>query len=75
MATVADGSLWTLTEEAAELLVTDGILVRCHEDHVQTMPVDEPIYHLSSKAPEEVGFCTLYGYIKDAEKRLERNVG
>lgn len=70
MATVADGTLWTLTEEAAELLVAEGILVRCEEEHIQTMPVDEPVYHLKHDAPKEVGFSTLYSYIKEAEKRV-----
>jgi len=71
MATVIEGPYWTVTEEAAEVLVADGILVICGDEHVDTLDVDKPIYHISHNAPPEVGRTTIHSYIVEAERRVE----
>lgn len=72
MATIIEGPWWTLTDKAAELLESEGIIKKCEHEHVDTIPMDFPIYHIDSKSPRDVGQSTIYAYIQNAEKRVEK---
>jgi hypothetical protein len=72
VATIIEGAFFTMTEEAAEVLVADGIIFICGAEHIDTLEVDKPVYHLARGCPSEVGFTNLHTYIKEAERRAEK---
>jgi hypothetical protein len=75
MATIIEGGRWTLTDEAADLLAMQNVIVRCLGEHSDVLDCDYPIYHLSLDRPWNVGFTTINGYIREAEAEVEKANG
>lgn len=71
MATIIEGAMWTLTEEAAEHLVEKGILKKCIVHHVDILETDKPIYHINPNAAREINMETIHDYIVDAQKYVK----
>jgi hypothetical protein len=72
MATIIQGAVWTLTENAANLMESKGLIVRCEAEH-GLLEVDKPVFHKHIKAPDWFGFSTVSGAINDAEKEVEND--
>lgn len=70
MATIIEGALWTLTDEAAQILVEQDIIKACDADH-DLLDVDQPIYHLANGLDPKAYFCLLDGFILAAEKKAD----
>lgn len=70
MATIIEGALWTLTEEAAQRMVENGLIALCtrkHTNYPDLGEADLPIYHRACDAPDWFGIATLPGAIQSAE--------
>lgn len=69
MATIIEGALWTLTEEAAMLMVDRGYLKACDSDH-DLIEEDQPIFHMANDHPDWLSLVTLPAAIADAERAV-----
>lgn len=72
MATIMEGSIWNLTEAAADRMAANGLIVRCVSMHCNAETVEEPIYHIDTfHAPDWFGVGSLAEAIKAAEAHVE----
>lgn len=71
MATIIEhGVLWTITEQVADILVEQNIIVACDASHASDLlPADYPIYHAAHSGNE----CSIHGLhhaINEAQRSL-----
>lgn len=73
MATILEGAAWTVTEEVADHMVENGLLVKCEKRHAdQDLLITEmPVYHIACDAPRWFGFSTLGTAIESAMRTVE----
>lgn len=71
MATIMEGTTWTLTEAAAERMFESGLIVKCSSQHCNKEAVDGTIYHIDDfHAPAWFGVHSLEQAIRSAEEHV-----
>lgn len=73
MATIAEyGALWTLTDEAAQVMVEKDILFECpHSADHNIIEADKPVYHIREDKPDWIGVSTLPIAMAEAQSDVE----
>lgn len=68
MAMVIEDARFPISDEAAERMVENGLLVKCGKEHTCAIEGNQAVYHIAEDAPVWFGYATLAGAIRSAEE-------